>query len=150
MMGLEDFDKIKKNENVENEKKVYENLIIPIDWNNINYYLHHMDELISIVEESYREYIDSKLKYEFKKSELQLSIRWDEENALRKANDLPKISNQTQKDALIELKIKNLKIHSKSYEHRYKFYKKIFDFISNNFELLLNFSKFDCNVENES
>lgn len=138
MMGLDDFNKVSENLNKNGNKKseefFVEDSIRMLE--DVEYWLYHLDELISYVKDCHYDYVNAKLRYEFKKNEYQMTIKWDEENALRKNNNLPKISNKEQREAFIELKSKPLQIDMKNCELKYKFYKKIFDFISNNFELL--------------
>ena len=132
-MGLNDFDKLGVNnsEEVDDDK-----LIEDIDFEDFAYYIQNIDELIDLVRKSYVEYINIKLKYEFKKSKLQTTINWNEENALRVNNGLPKCTNQDQKNASIDLKLKSLSVEKHNLEVKYKFYKQVFTFISNNYDLL--------------
>lgn len=138
MMGLKDFDKLENVENENVEKKDKSKILIKdeIKLEEIEYYLTHIDELIGLVKSSHYDYVNAKLKYDFRKHDYQTNINWNEENALRKTNDLPKISNQDQRNAVIELKLKPLHIKMKELEMKYKFYKKIFDFINHNYDLL--------------
>lgn len=133
-MGLDDFDKIKIGDNVEKEKG--NEFVDDFSVENVEYYLSHIDELITCVKDSYVRYINAKMKHDFKKSFYQTNINWTDENALRVSNDLPKVTTQDQRNSVIALKIKPLKIDKESCELEYKLYSKIFDFISKNFELL--------------
>lgn len=142
-MGLDDFDKIK----VENDdgKKNSKNFIDDdLSLESIEYYLSHIDELINCVMESYVKYINAKMRYDFKKDYFQTNIHWSDENALRVNNGLPKVTTQDQRNSVIRLKVKSLKIDKESCEIEYKMYNKIFDFISRNFELI---SKSCCNCD---
>lgn len=134
-MGLDDFKKIQEENNVEKDKND-KNLIEDINVEDIEYYLSHLDELLKLVKESHLKYVNAKLRYDFKKDDYQISINWNEENALRESNGLAKVTNQTQRDSVINLKLKPLQVTLKSCELEYKFYSKIFTFISNNFDLL--------------
>ena len=138
MMGLKDFDKLEKVENETVEKKSKSKILIEdeIDLKEIEYYLTHIDELLGLVKSSHYEYVNTKLRYDFKKHNYQININWNEENALRKTNDLPKITNQDQRNAVIELKLKPLYIEMKELEMKYKYYEKIFKFVSKNYDLL--------------
>lgn len=93
---------------------------------------------------SYVNYINAKMRYDFKKDDFQTSINWTDENALRVNNGLPKVTTQDQRNSVIRLKVKSLKIDKESCEMEYKMYNKIFDFINRNFELL---SKSCCNCD---
>lgn len=132
-MGLDDFNKLGVNgsEKVDDSK-----LIEDISFEDFAFYIQNIDKLVDLVKESYVEYINSKLKYEFKKSKLQTTINWNEENTLRVNNGLPKCTNQTQKDASIDLKLKSLNVEKHNLEVKYKFYKQVFTFISSNYDLL--------------
>ena len=147
-MSLKDFDKI---ENVEEEKKDNDKkekiFIEDVDLKTINHYLENLDELFEIVEKTYVEYVNAKLRYEFKKDKLQTTTNWNEENTLRQANNLPKITTQAQRDSVINLKVGTLQTKMKNCEVKYKFYNKIFGFINNNFELLSKLPKKDENSE---
>lgn len=136
-MSLEDFEKISNNEFVEKDNKSVKNMFSDFDFEKIEYYLSNMDELLNCLKQSYSDYVNAKAKLEFKKDKLQTSINWSKENALRESNGLPKVTTQTQRDSVINLKLKILNINKESYELKYKFYNKLFNFISNNFELLL-------------
>ena len=144
-MSLEDFNKIQQEDNIVEEEK-NETFIDEIDIENIEYYLSHFDELIENVKESHFNYMNAKLKHEFKHNSFQVSINWNEENALRESNGLPKVTNQNQRDSVIKLKLKHLYDEMKSYEHQYKMYDRIFNFISNNFELLCELYGVDKNA----
>lgn len=137
-MSLKDFENIQNGK--ENEKKETKKIFIEQDISieTIKYYLTNIDELITLVEKYNREYANAKLDYELKKDEYQISINWNEENALRTTNDLPKITNQNQRDSVINLKLKNKHIKMKDLELKSKFYSKIFSFINNNYETLFN------------
>lgn len=142
-MGLDDFDKIKIESDTDkkNSKKFVDD---DLSLESIEYYLSHIDELIDCVMKSYVNYINAKMRYDFKKNNFQTSINWTDENALRVNNGLPKVTTQDQRNSVIELKVKSLKIDKESCEMEYKMYNKIFDFISKNFELL---SKSCCNCD---
>ena len=133
IMGLDDFKKIQEKENVEDER---DEMIENIDIEDIEYYLSHLDELLKIVKDNHFKYVNAKLKYELKKDDLQVNTNWNDENTLRVANGLPKITNQDQRNAIINMKLKPLHKKMKSCEVEYKIYSKLFSFISNNFDLL--------------
>ena len=147
-MGLEDFNKIQNSVKVENEIKDNKDIIKSIALEDIKYYLTHLDELVGKLNESYIAYVNSKYKYDFKKNDFQVNINWNEENNLRVANGLPKVTNQDQRNAIISLKLTPTYKKMKSCEVEYKLYKIIFDFISNNFTLLSeNFKVMEINME---
>jgi len=145
-MGLNDFDKINVDNNIDEKSK--SKIFVEDDvemLEDVDYWLKHLDELLAHVKEEHYNYVNAKIKYDFKKNDLQVNTKWDEENALRKTNGLPKITAQDQRNAVIDLKLKNLYIKVKDCELKYKFYKNIFAFINNNFELL---NEMYVNVEN--
>lgn len=135
-MSIKDFEKLDKPVDNESSKKLKKELIENIEFEDINYYLAHMDELVNLYEQSYFEYTNAKLKYDLRKSDYQVSINWTKENDHRIANGLPKVTNQDQRNAVIDLKLKPLQVKLKFYEFKYNFFKKLFNFISDNFELL--------------
>lgn len=134
-MSLEDFEKIQNNVEVENIKD-NKNLIESITLEDIEYYLIRLDKLVEKLNKSYVAYVNSKFNYDFKKDAYQVNINWNEENNLRVANGLPKVTNQDQRNAIINMKLKPLRKKMKSCEVEYKMYNKIFTFISENFTLL--------------
>lgn len=148
-MGLEDFKKIENVEGIENVN--VEDLIGAvdnidcIDYKSIEYYLSHLDELLECLAKNYNNYISFKLRYEIKKDQYQVTTNWNEENALRESNGLPKITAQNQRDSVINLKLKNHHEKMKYFEMKYRFYSKLFDFISKNYEMLCDFYKNDEN-----
>lgn len=135
-MSLNDFNKLSENFEKDNSKEKKDKIVGDIEFDNFEYYVDHIDELIDLVKDSYNNYINSKLKYEFKKSYYQTTINWTDENNLRIANGFPKLTNQEQKNAAIDIKLKHLKNKMIDYEMKYKFFNKILTFIANNFELL--------------
>ena len=137
-MGLEDFNKI---ENVENDNDVKETdeFDITLNCKNVEYYVNNIDELIALVREYYNKYIEQKLKYEIKKDKYQVTINWTEENVLRESNGLSKVTNKEQREAVINLKVRKNYEKMKLYEMKYKFYNKLFDFISKNYTLLCEY-----------
>ena len=137
-MSLKDFEKIDKGvEKVDDESLSKSDVLIKdIEFKDIEYYLSHLDELIKCVEESYNVYDNAKLVHDFKKDKLQLTVNWNEENALRVGNNLPKITNQDQRNSAINLKVKSLSVNMETCKIKYNFYKKLFEFISNNYGLL--------------
>lgn len=142
-MGLEDFDKVSNNiENVKNEEDTSK-FVCDFDVNTISYFVFHMDELIVLLKDSYIDYVNANLKYDLKKSDLQVNTNWNEENALREMNGLPKVTAQGQRDSIINLKVKPLKINLENCQLKYKFYDKLFKFISKNYELILAYVEFD-------
>lgn len=149
-MGLNDFNKISENNIEEQNSKM--KIFVKDEaqmLEDFEYWVHNLDDLISYVKDSHYDYVNAKMKYEFKKNDLQINTNWTEENALRENNGLPKITAQGQRDAVIELKVKSLYVKMKDCEMKYKFYNRIFNFISNNFELLLNSYDGKENVEKD-
>lgn len=140
-MSLNDFDKISEedivDEKVDEKSKDVKFVVDEAQMlEDIEYWLYNLDDLISSVKDSHYDYVNAKMRYEFKKNNLQINTNWTEENALRENNGLPKITAQGQRDAVIELKVKSLYVKMKDCEMKYKFYSKLFTFIGNNFELL--------------
>lgn len=147
-MSIEDFDKINTNlDNDKKSKKVDDYIKNNMDLKSIQYYMNNMDELVSCLNKSYCDMINSKLKHDFKMDTLQTSIDWGEENILREANHLPKVTTQKQRDSVINLKVKDMKIHMEACEFKYKFYSKLFNFISKNFELLDEYYQKVCDCD---
>ena len=143
-MSIDDFNKIDVNlsNREKDSKKSVDKFIKDTDDLNlqtIQYYMLNMDELIDCLNESYFDMVNSKLEHDFKMDKLQTTIDWGEENNLREVNNLPKVTTQKQRDSVINLKVKNMKIHMEACELKYKIYNKIFNFINNNFELLENY-----------
>lgn len=145
-MSLNDFGKL-NNKVVEEDKDKF---VDDIEFEDFVYYIYHVDKLIDLVKESYIEYVEAKLRFEFKKSKLQTTINWSDENNLRVANGLPKCTNQDQKNASIDMKLKSMKNEMNNCEMKYKFYNKIFTFISNNFELLCDMYELKEKLEDDS
>ena len=135
-MSLKDFDKIDNSVKKNSSKRDVVEIENNIDMKSIFYFLFNIDELLELVNGSYCDYINAKLTYDFKKDKLQTTTNWNEENALRESNNLPKVTNQDQRDAVIDLKLKDMYVDVKSLEMRYKWYNKIFNFIDKNFDLL--------------
>lgn len=150
-MGLDDFEKLGNvDENIEkgNSKKNKDFINNVVELQDIKYYLSNMDELIDNLKKSYYAYVNAKVMYEFKKNYYQTTINWNDENNLREIDGLPKLTNQTQKDAAVEVKLKNKYVSMKTFELEYKMYSKIFDFISKNYGFLVD-NNFDVvDVEN--
>ena len=137
MMGLEDFDKIDMDEKISETKDDTGKIIhLNVDIPTVEYYIHNFDELFNCLKESYEEYINAKIEHDLKKSKLQTNINWNEENALRESNNLPKVTNQDQRNAVIDLKMKNSRIKMENCKMKYKFYDELFNFTDKNYELL--------------
>ena len=134
-MGLEDFDMVDNSASNVEKKDSDEKFVDKFDFDTLLFYYDNLDKLIQLLEESHCDYLNSKIKYEYKKHEHQTTINWSEENALREINNLPKVTNKEQRESVIELKVKSLYIDMVELKKKYDMYKKIFNFIDKNYEL---------------
>lgn len=73
------------------------------------------------------QYFEKKLKYKVHKALLTLSINWDDVNSSRESKGLPKIKNETQRNAFIDLELEDEKTELLEYELRYTSLKRVYE-----------------------